>query len=461
MPFANTRFHAIGQGCFYSGEIHCNPNSAPLRLVYDCGSETPGNALEREVSSFQQLVHDAKLDVLVLSHLDADHVNGLSLLLDNGLTAENVFLPYLTPAQRAIAAAGAGAEADPDYFELLADPVGFLEGRGVANIIFVNGGEDDEERTSEQVLPPFEPTGDNGGPPNLGDLEDDMNGKSLFHRGEESKGTPISGQLTPWTPIPNASQPTEPDAAPDSRPPQKAKLHFKQDRKPFRLTRCWQGKFFHRDDMRLPVSSISGALDFTIGPGDSTSIQRYKRFLAAVHGQFGTLDPGRLVLAIRSEGDRKKLRDCYHHIRGNHNDVSLALWHAPIPFPARTRITSEPLIRGFRPEGPWKNCNGGTLLTGDLTFTDAVMDKLEAHLGRQLKQSAILEVPHHGSSRSWNPRLLDMMQPGALSIISAGSRNIYNHPHGAVIHSIEAKSGTKKWFQSSERKMVEMHIETN
>ena len=93
---------------------------------------------------------------MLLSHLDADHVNGLSLLLDNGLTARHVFLPYLTPAQRAIAAAGAGDEAgDSSYFELLADPVGFLEGRGVENIIFVNGGEDEQERGSELDIPPF------------------------------------------------------------------------------------------------------------------------------------------------------------------------------------------------------------------------------------------------------------------------------------------------------------------
>jgi hypothetical protein len=27
MPFANSRFDAVGQGCFSSGNIHCSPNS--------------------------------------------------------------------------------------------------------------------------------------------------------------------------------------------------------------------------------------------------------------------------------------------------------------------------------------------------------------------------------------------------------------------------------------------------
>src|SRR5262245_2859935 len=106
MPFANTRFHSIGQGCFYSGEIFCAPNSEPLRLVYDCGSETAGDALEREVDLYHQIIDQSQLDMLVLSHLDADHVNGLTLLLDNGLSARNVFLPYLNPIQRVIAVAG-------------------------------------------------------------------------------------------------------------------------------------------------------------------------------------------------------------------------------------------------------------------------------------------------------------------------------------------------------------------
>ena len=457
MPHASTRFHAVGQGCFYSGEIFCAPNSDPLRIVYDCGSETAGDALEREVDVFHQIIHDAKLDVLVLSHLDADHVNGLTLLLDNGLTARNVFLPYLTPAQRAIAAAGAGDEADPDYFELLADPVGFLEGRGVENIIFVSGGEDDEQRSSESDNPPFQPSDEDGDAPNLGDMQDDREGKSHYHRGEESKLSPQSGQLS-QSKLPLGAPQSE--GAEDSRPAQKAALHFKSDRRPLRLNRCWQGKFFHRDDMRLPVNAISGVLDFTIRPTDSTTVQRYKRFLADVQGRFGTLDPGRLVMAIRNEADRKKLRDCYHHIRGNHNDVSLVLWHGPIPVPALARLNSGARTRGWRQAAGFPDCNGGTLLTGDLTCTDRVVQNMERHFGRRLPGSAFLQVPHHGSVHSWNTRLLGVTSPAVMPVISAGIRNGYRHPHPQVIDALENTNGGVRWFVSDERNTVAMHIET-
>jgi hypothetical protein len=457
MPFANTRFHAVGQGCFYSGEIFCAPNSAPLRIVYDCGSETAGNALEREVDLFHQIIHNAKLDVLVLSHLDADHVNGVSLLLDNGLAARYVFLPYLTQAQRAIAAAGAGDEADPNYFELLADPVGFLEGRGVENIIFVSGGEDEEERSSEKDTPPFQPSDDGGDAPNLGDMEDDKKGRSHYHRDDATKlpqpGHPLSQASLPL----GASQS---DWIEDSRPKQKANLYFKTDRRPLRLARCWQGKFFHRDDMRLPVSTISGALDFTTHPGDSTSVQRYKRFLKEVHSRFGTLDPGPVVMAIRDESGRKKLRDCYHHIRGNHNDVSLVLWHGPIPVTALARLNSGARTRGWRRVADSPGCNGSTLLTGDLTCTNRVVQNMERHFGGRLGGLAFLQVPHHGSVHSWNARLLGVTSPAVMPIISAGISNVYRHPHPQVIDALENTNGGVRWFVSDERNTVAMHIET-
>jgi hypothetical protein len=457
MPHANTRFHAVGQGCFYSGEIFCAPNSDPLRVVYDRGSETAGDALEREVDLFHQIIHDAKLDVLVLSHLDADHVNGLTLLLDNGLTARNVFLPYLTPAQRAIAAAGAGDEADPNYFELLANPVGFLEARGVENIIFVSGGEDEEVRSSEEDVPPFQPSDESGDSPNLGDLEEDKEGKSHFHRGEESKLPLPSGQVS-QSKLPLDTPGAE--GTEDSRPTQQATLFFKTDRLPFRLARCWQGKFFHRDDMRLSVNAISDALDFTIRPGDSTSVQRYKRFLADVHRRLGTLDPARLVFAIRDEAGRKKFRDCYRHIRGNHNDVSLVLWHGPIQVPALARLNSGARTRGWRQVAGFPGCNGGTLLTGDLTCKDRVVQNMERHFGNRLPGSAFLQVPHHGSVHSWSTRLLTATSPEVMPVISAGISNGYRHPHPQVIDALDNTNGGVRWFVSDERNTVAMRIET-
>ena len=69
-------FHPIGQGAFYS-EQFINDNNTPIgTIVYDCGSNNltclkkiiPGCFISRDI------------DILFISHFDADHINGISTL---------------------------------------------------------------------------------------------------------------------------------------------------------------------------------------------------------------------------------------------------------------------------------------------------------------------------------------------------------------------------------------------
>ncbi len=79
-------FHPIGQGAFYSE--HFELGGKDILMVYDCGatnSVNPPNALCKEVKdSFHQCRYDSKgrliVDILFLSHFHNDHLNGVSLL---------------------------------------------------------------------------------------------------------------------------------------------------------------------------------------------------------------------------------------------------------------------------------------------------------------------------------------------------------------------------------------------
>lgn len=68
------------------------------------------------------------------------------------------------------------------------------------------------------------------------------------------------------------------------------------------------------------------------------------------------------------------------------------------------------------------------LLTGDLD------PSVERYLTdqRQLRQSDILKVPHHGSRRSTTEALLAQVRP-SIALISAGVANPYGHPHPDVL----------------------------
>lgn len=456
MPYAQTRFHAIGQGCFYTAEVYCTQDSEPIRLAYDCGSNTGGLVLQREVSLYHQIAQDAHIDALIISHLDEDHVNGLPLLLDNSTTAKTVFMPYLSPIQRAVAAGGASDKAESNFFQFLANPVIFLETRGVENIVFINGNGDENWPGEAPDRPIITPEGGDGNFPEIEDLEEDKEGGFLYR--ENEMGTEPTNEKPSQPELP--FEKSEAHTPSDSRPTNRANLHFKTDRNHIRLARCWLGKFMHKDDMRRLLQTITDASDFTILPSDTTSTQRYKRFLSEVHAGFGTLSPRRLVRAICNEADRQKLQRAYRHIRGNHNDVSLVLWHGP---------TNPLALSCLRPQqvpevGNRVICsdgqNGGTLLTGDLTCRSRTVGKMERHFGELISGSAFLHVPHHGSRCSWNNRLLRATNHRAIPVISAGRHNIYNHPHPDVEMSLDLGVGRNRWYRNHERNSIAMYIET-
>ncbi|HEV7922785.1 MAG TPA: ComEC/Rec2 family competence protein [Thermoanaerobaculia bacterium] len=70
------------------------------------------------------------------------------------------------------------------------------------------------------------------------------------------------------------------------------------------------------------------------------------------------------------------------------------------------------------------------LLTGDIE-RDA-----ESALADRVRHADILKVPHHGSRTSTTAPLLDAVAP-RLAVISCGRRNLFGHPHAAVVHALE------------------------
>lgn len=148
------RFHSVGQGLFYSGIISSKigKRQKTFSFVYDCGTESPKKYLYQEVDSFKLLLpplrHSGvkKLDLLVISHLHDDHVNGLEYLLQN-VEVETVVIPY---ADEGVLLASRldsnlGSEFLNDFY---IDPIAWFSSRGVRRI-FVIGTDEEELRKRE------------------------------------------------------------------------------------------------------------------------------------------------------------------------------------------------------------------------------------------------------------------------------------------------------------------------
>lgn len=169
---AQFTFAPVGQGCFYYG--HLVSGSGICSVVYDCGTKSRDNGtLKTYIDAYVENC-GTNPDTLFISHLDADHVNKLPLLLnklrDAGKMFRRVILPYLTPAERLVlqakylheddggddglpggeppgdepAADDGGNRDGTDYLRLVADPPVFFREYKIPEIILVRGNDDNE-----------------------------------------------------------------------------------------------------------------------------------------------------------------------------------------------------------------------------------------------------------------------------------------------------------------------------
>jgi glyoxylase-like metal-dependent hydrolase (beta-lactamase superfamily II) len=101
----NRRQHAVGQGFFHSSHLF-EESELRLRFVYDCGAMAMyASAREARIDQLLGAVGaGARLDILFLSHVHADHINGVTRLLDpaGGLRADTIVLPLINVADRLI-----------------------------------------------------------------------------------------------------------------------------------------------------------------------------------------------------------------------------------------------------------------------------------------------------------------------------------------------------------------------
>ncbi|WP_169791659.1 MBL fold metallo-hydrolase [Sandaracinus amylolyticus] len=141
----------VGQGGFLTGTLEALDEE--VNIVYDCGSRNQ-KELRREIATFQH-GPGRRIDILVLSHLDSDHVNGVeALLAKNGAGA--VILPYLTPVERVQLAVGE-IRSDgygPDAAERIVSPISWLRNRGARRVYLVARGDHDGSPRLLEPKPP-------------------------------------------------------------------------------------------------------------------------------------------------------------------------------------------------------------------------------------------------------------------------------------------------------------------
>lgn len=143
------RFHNIGQGLFYSGFLNLKDSKkhGVFSFVYDCGTDSNKLFLMREIQSFKLLLPSAgtldekRLDMLVISHLHDDHVNGLEYLLDD-VKVDTVVMPYIDDGLKSLPLIESAGNSD-FLRTFYLDPVRWFASRGVRRILLLGAGDAD------------------------------------------------------------------------------------------------------------------------------------------------------------------------------------------------------------------------------------------------------------------------------------------------------------------------------
>ena len=133
----------VGQGAFIRGQAEIynappwSPPSKTIRWIYDCGTDSKEEIIDASVYDLgASWPYKEKIDFLIISHFDKDHISGLPTLLRR-YTFTRILMPHLPRLVRLLAAVERIEDEAPgrlaDILDLADDPV---------NYIRTNGGDD-------------------------------------------------------------------------------------------------------------------------------------------------------------------------------------------------------------------------------------------------------------------------------------------------------------------------------
>ena len=161
------KFNAVGQGLFAAGTLNfseedTNFNPVDFRWVYDCGTTSSQRFVEGAIRELASAPPNKPLDLLVISHFDADHISGIVELL-NSVGASTIMLPWAPLWHRLLIGFQQGLSPNDPEFGFYADPANFLNdqaGDSFSRIVFVpfsNGDGPPEPEIEDGPTPEFGP----------------------------------------------------------------------------------------------------------------------------------------------------------------------------------------------------------------------------------------------------------------------------------------------------------------
>lgn len=395
---AKFEYRPIGQGLFFTGKFNHVSSGDSFTMVYDCGHSTystNASYIDAEIDEFVLEIVD-KIDMLVISHFHADHINKITELLTKSRGAKEVYLPYLSEEEKYLYLIDNLFDGNSDKESVrsfINDPVRILKELKVEQINFIHHYDKPDDSGSLDTEPkPF-----------------DDNPKFEFK---------ITKFLDKNTVVQEADK--------------QENVHHHYDSGYIELNHFWQFKFFNK---KLDVSLLS----------------KLKTELKSLLKTTNDPTQDDITNALSSSKITiQNLKSVYLNVFRSTklNDTSMLLLNTPKSPRSEIAICNCQKKLNNRDHLRYLCCNNryryirhihnySFLLTGDIKLNDSCSDELESKWGqRTLDQIRILQIPHHGANKYLTKVALDRFSGVNYGVINYGLGNQYSHPSKHTIDLI-------------------------
>lgn len=389
MLSGNFQFHPIGQGCFYTGEISLERRgSTDFKFVYDCGSNSKTEYLRKEIDVHKKNILKGTLDLLILSHFDADHVNGVSRLLEN-IKCRRLVMPYYDPVERLLLLATTDFP-DENYRAMLEDPIGFFGGeRFDIDEIIVIGGPGEGFAEGQNINPDKVPSKTRSQKELSSIKKIDFSDDCLSGTEEKRMKELINKE-------------------------EDAKLNLKKVKflqQPYAISvNVWEFFFYLKKCENVVLNNFALDVKTMMDAASMTMREMFR------------------------DDNLTEIKKIYRKYYGlNLNVTSLVTYHGPL-FPLNAKYHRWHWL----PFHWLGNERYGTLLTGDADLGGPLKNKrVTDHFRNYLDQVCVFQVPHHGSKRCWYFKASGL-ESFCTYVINHGLGRKH-HPSSEVVHYIKKK----------------------
>ncbi|SDX52736.1 ComEC/Rec2 family competence protein [Flavobacterium degerlachei] len=404
---SNFKFHPVGQGSFYTGHLKLyNKSHKEFNFVYDCGSLSDRNNINESIKYYKKRLWHNSLDVLFISHLDDDHINGVKDLLD-GIRCENIYLPYLTPFERLFVAITHNlrdVDNFNDFINFVISPSDYIlsiEGANIGKINYIKGNSENDLPHDKAPEKPLNP--DNFDNEFIDNLEILL--KSEFNE-----------EILKLT--------------------KDQKIVFKKANGKLKFGIVWEFYLYNE-------------------PGTTNQTDNFIESIEKIYGfrVNEQLTQAELNTILSARDNLKKLKIKFRNTFKNLNKTGLIVQHKPLAhkqsflhkeesFHSNIEHYFNPFYRRlkrfhFKNIDPIEYNWGVTLLTGDIGLNQI---ENSFYVKNHLNYVLVFQVPHHGSNTGWNRDFLrNLNHKGKTSaIINFGYGNTYGHPKPNILLDLDS-----------------------